>query len=179
MALGTAVMAGAGPALGAALARAFADAGHPIAMLDIDKARLDTDAAEAGAGTPGPGAEEAIRAEVPHQARVRAATGDGDVAAEDPRELDGEQADAVGPLDQRLLVGLQRRVVGHLLPCGQRRQRQRVLVRPGGPDGHELAGLLLAGRPGYGQCVSRARRPGPGRDPEISASPPVTGGARP
>ncbi len=28
------------------LARAFANAGHPVAMLDIDKARLDTDAAE-------------------------------------------------------------------------------------------------------------------------------------
>ena len=46
MALGTAVIVGVGPGLGVALARAFANAGHPVAMLDIDKARLDTDAAE-------------------------------------------------------------------------------------------------------------------------------------
>ena len=43
---GTAVIVGVGPGLGVALARAFADAGHPVAMLDRDKARLDTDAAE-------------------------------------------------------------------------------------------------------------------------------------
>ena len=46
MALGTAVVVGVGPGLGIALARAFAGAGHPVAMLDIDKARLDTAAAE-------------------------------------------------------------------------------------------------------------------------------------
>jgi len=46
VALGTAVIVGVGPGLGGALARAFADAGHPVAMLDLDKARLDTDAAE-------------------------------------------------------------------------------------------------------------------------------------
>ena len=46
MALGTAVIVGVGPGLGAALVRAFANAGHPVAMLDIDQARLDTDAAE-------------------------------------------------------------------------------------------------------------------------------------
>jgi NAD(P)-dependent dehydrogenase (short-subunit alcohol dehydrogenase family) len=46
VALGTAVIVGVGPGLGVALAHAFANAGHPVAMLDIDKARLDTDAAE-------------------------------------------------------------------------------------------------------------------------------------
>src|SRR5580700_3396675 len=43
----------------------------------------------------------------------------------------------------------------------------------------ELAGPLLANRPGYGQGLTRARRPGPERVPEISANPPTTGGARP
>lgn len=46
MAPGTAVIVGVGPGLGVALAHAFANAGHPVAMLDRDKARLDTDAAE-------------------------------------------------------------------------------------------------------------------------------------
>ncbi|WP_329459046.1 SDR family NAD(P)-dependent oxidoreductase [Streptomyces sp. NBC_01497] len=46
MALGTAVIVGVGPGLGLALARVFADAGHPVAMLARDKARLDTYAAE-------------------------------------------------------------------------------------------------------------------------------------
>jgi len=46
MALGTAVIVGVGPGLGAALVRAFANAGHPVAMLDRDKSRLDADAAE-------------------------------------------------------------------------------------------------------------------------------------
>jgi NAD(P)-dependent dehydrogenase (short-subunit alcohol dehydrogenase family) len=46
VALGTAVVVGVGPGLGVALARAFAGAGHPVAVLDIDKARLDTAAAE-------------------------------------------------------------------------------------------------------------------------------------
>jgi NAD(P)-dependent dehydrogenase (short-subunit alcohol dehydrogenase family) len=56
VALGTAVIVGVGPGLGAALVRAFADAGHPVAMLDIDKARLDTDVAElAAAGQAGRG----------------------------------------------------------------------------------------------------------------------------
>ena len=45
-----------------------------------------------------------------------------------------------------------------------------------GPDRQELPGPLPVGRPGYGQCVSRARRPGPERDAEITASPPMTGG---
>jgi NADP-dependent 3-hydroxy acid dehydrogenase YdfG len=44
MPLGTAVMVGVGPGLGIALAHA--NAGHPVAMLDRDKSRLDTDAAE-------------------------------------------------------------------------------------------------------------------------------------
>jgi len=44
--LGTAVIVGVGPGLGVALVRAFAGAGHPVAMLDIDKARLEADAAE-------------------------------------------------------------------------------------------------------------------------------------
>jgi len=44
--LGTAVIVGVGPGLGVALVRAFAGAGHTVAMLDIDKARLQADAAE-------------------------------------------------------------------------------------------------------------------------------------
>lgn len=46
MALGTAVIVGVGPGIGLALARTFAEAGHPVAMLARDKARLDTYAAE-------------------------------------------------------------------------------------------------------------------------------------
>jgi NAD(P)-dependent dehydrogenase (short-subunit alcohol dehydrogenase family) len=46
MAIGTAVIVGAGPGLGLALARTFAGAGHPVALLARDKARLDTHAAE-------------------------------------------------------------------------------------------------------------------------------------
>jgi NAD(P)-dependent dehydrogenase (short-subunit alcohol dehydrogenase family) len=46
MALGTAVIVGVGPGLGLELARAFAHAGHPVAMLARDKAKLDTYAAE-------------------------------------------------------------------------------------------------------------------------------------
>lgn len=46
MALGTAVIVGVEPGLGVAVAHAFANAGHPVALLDRDKARLDTDAAE-------------------------------------------------------------------------------------------------------------------------------------
>ena len=43
---GTAIIVGAGPGLGLELARAFATAGHPVAMLARDKARLDGYAAE-------------------------------------------------------------------------------------------------------------------------------------
>ena len=46
MTLGTAAIVGIGPGLGVALVRAFANAGHPVAMLDRDKSRLDTDVAE-------------------------------------------------------------------------------------------------------------------------------------
>jgi NAD(P)-dependent dehydrogenase (short-subunit alcohol dehydrogenase family) len=49
MALGTAVIVGVGPGLGLALARTFAGAGHPVAMLARDKARLDGYAAELAA----------------------------------------------------------------------------------------------------------------------------------
>ena len=49
MALGTAVIVGVGPGLGAALARTFANAGHPVAMLARDKAKLDGYAAELSA----------------------------------------------------------------------------------------------------------------------------------
>ena len=55
MALGTAIIVGAGPGLGLALARAFATAGHPVAMLARDKARLDTHAAQLSSARPGPG----------------------------------------------------------------------------------------------------------------------------
>jgi len=43
---GTAIIVGAGPGLGLALARTFAAAGHPVAMLARDKARLDDQAAQ-------------------------------------------------------------------------------------------------------------------------------------
>ena len=46
MAPGTAVIVGVGPGLGLALARTFANAGHSVAMLSRDKAKLDTYAAE-------------------------------------------------------------------------------------------------------------------------------------
>ncbi|MEV7865003.1 SDR family NAD(P)-dependent oxidoreductase [Streptomyces sp. NPDC088124] len=49
MPLGTAVIVGVGPGLGLAIARTFAQAGHPVAMLARDKARLDTYAAELAA----------------------------------------------------------------------------------------------------------------------------------
>ncbi|MBW8801483.1 MAG: SDR family NAD(P)-dependent oxidoreductase [Streptomyces sp.] len=45
-ALGTAIIVGVGPGIGIALARTFADAGHPVAMLARDRAKLDTYAAE-------------------------------------------------------------------------------------------------------------------------------------
>jgi hypothetical protein len=62
-----------------------------------------------GAGTPGPGADEAFRAEVPHQAGVGAAAGGGDVAAGGRRELDGEYAGA--PLDRHLLAAIRKLVI--------------------------------------------------------------------
>ena len=43
---GTAVIVGVGPGLGLEIARTFATAGHPVAMLSRDKAKLDTFAAE-------------------------------------------------------------------------------------------------------------------------------------
>jgi NAD(P)-dependent dehydrogenase (short-subunit alcohol dehydrogenase family) len=42
MTQGTAVIVGVGPGLGLALARTFADAGHPVALLARDSARLET-----------------------------------------------------------------------------------------------------------------------------------------
>jgi short-subunit dehydrogenase len=56
MANGTAVIVGVGPGLGLELARIFAQAGHPVAMLSRDKAKLDTFAKElasAGAAAQG------------------------------------------------------------------------------------------------------------------------------
>jgi len=44
--LGTVIIVGVGPGLGLELARTFARAGHPVAMLARDKARLDGYAAE-------------------------------------------------------------------------------------------------------------------------------------
>lgn len=41
MPLGTAVIVGVGPGIGLAIARTFAEAGHPVAMLARDRARLD------------------------------------------------------------------------------------------------------------------------------------------
>jgi NAD(P)-dependent dehydrogenase (short-subunit alcohol dehydrogenase family) len=46
MALGTAIIIGVGPGLGLELARTFAGAGHPVAMLARDQARLDAFAAD-------------------------------------------------------------------------------------------------------------------------------------
>jgi short-subunit dehydrogenase len=46
MSLGTAVIVGVGPGLGLELARIFGNAGHPVAMLARDKAKLDTFAKE-------------------------------------------------------------------------------------------------------------------------------------
>ncbi len=91
-----------------------------------DRVDDDVEPGRGRAGLSGPGADEAFRAEVPHQAGVRAAPGGGDGATEDRRELDGEHADAAGAaLDQHLLAGVQGRVVRQRLPGGQRRERQR------------------------------------------------------
>jgi len=49
MPLGTAVIVGVGPGLGTALARTFASAGHPVALLARDQARLDAFAADLAA----------------------------------------------------------------------------------------------------------------------------------
>jgi NAD(P)-dependent dehydrogenase (short-subunit alcohol dehydrogenase family) len=46
MALGTAIVVGVGPGIGLEIARVFAGAGHPVAMLSRNKARLDGFAAE-------------------------------------------------------------------------------------------------------------------------------------
>ena len=46
MSRGTAVIVGVGPGLGLELARIFGNAGHPVAMLARDKAKLDTFAKE-------------------------------------------------------------------------------------------------------------------------------------
>ena len=46
MALGTAVIVGVGPGLGRAIARTFAQAGYPVALLARDKGKLDDYAAE-------------------------------------------------------------------------------------------------------------------------------------
>ena len=42
MSLGTAVIVGVGPGLGLAMARTFANAGHMVALLGRDAARLDS-----------------------------------------------------------------------------------------------------------------------------------------
>ncbi len=47
--LGTAIIVGVGPGLGLEIARTFANAGHPVAMLARDKAKLDTFAKELAA----------------------------------------------------------------------------------------------------------------------------------
>ncbi|SED58961.1 SDR family oxidoreductase [Streptomyces sp. Ag109_O5-10] len=46
MTLGTAVIVGVGPGIGLELTRAFANAGHPVAMLARNKTKMDTYAAE-------------------------------------------------------------------------------------------------------------------------------------
>jgi len=46
MTSGTALIVGVGPGLGSALARTFADAGHPVALLARDAGRLETYAAQ-------------------------------------------------------------------------------------------------------------------------------------
>jgi len=72
MAHGTAVIVGVGPGLGTSLARTFASAGHPVALLARDQARLDACAAElaaTGAGARG------YAADVADPASLRAAIG--------------------------------------------------------------------------------------------------------
>jgi hypothetical protein len=61
-----------------------------------DRVDDDVEPARDRARGSGRGADEAFRAEVPHQAGVVVAAGGGDVAAEDRRELDGEHADSAG-----------------------------------------------------------------------------------
>jgi NAD(P)-dependent dehydrogenase (short-subunit alcohol dehydrogenase family) len=51
MALGTAIIVGVGPGLGLELARTFAAAGHPVAMLARDKGKLDGYATELATAT--------------------------------------------------------------------------------------------------------------------------------
>jgi NAD(P)-dependent dehydrogenase (short-subunit alcohol dehydrogenase family) len=50
MALGSAVIMGVGPGLGRSIARTFAQAGYPVAMLARDHAKLDGNAAEIAPG---------------------------------------------------------------------------------------------------------------------------------
>ena len=57
---------------------------------------------------------------------------------------------------------------------GGRAGRCRARFR--GTDRHELAGPLLAGRPGCRPGTYTGATIGPGRDPETSANPPMTGG---
>jgi NADP-dependent 3-hydroxy acid dehydrogenase YdfG len=78
MTLGTALIVGVGPGLGLALARTFADAGHPVAMFARDTARLDGYASELA----------------PAAAPVRAYTAD----AGDPASLRGALQAAVADL---------------------------------------------------------------------------------
>ena len=70
MAQGTAVIVGVGPGLGAALARTFARAGHPVALLARDQVRLDAFASELAAAG---GAARGYAADVANPASLRAA----------------------------------------------------------------------------------------------------------
>ena len=71
---GTAIIIGAGPGLGLALARTFAAAGHPVAMLARDKARLDDHAAQLSPAGSGP-AVRGYAADAGDPASLRAALG--------------------------------------------------------------------------------------------------------
>lgn len=72
MALGTAVIVGVGPGIGLELARAFANTGHPVAMLARDKAKLDGYAA--GLASTGP-AVRGYAADAADPGSLRAALG--------------------------------------------------------------------------------------------------------
>jgi len=77
MSLGTAVIVGVGPGLGLALARTFAGAGHPVALLARDATRLDCYVAEL---TTAERAARAYTADAVHPAQLRSAL---DAAIED------------------------------------------------------------------------------------------------
>ena len=82
MALGPLVIVGVGPRIGFDVVRTFADAGHPVAMLARDKAKLDTYAAELSAIGPEIRGYEADAAD-PENLRAAIRTAIGELGAPD------------------------------------------------------------------------------------------------